>query len=56
VPFLFLLAVPFIDRKEELDPRRRKVIVLLFVLGLAVFLALMLFGITLAPGRALAGG
>jgi quinol-cytochrome oxidoreductase complex cytochrome b subunit len=56
VPFLFLLAVPFIDRNDELDPRRRKVIVLLFVLGMAVFLALMLFGITLAPGRALAGG
>ncbi len=56
IPFLFLLAVPFIDRSEELDPRKRKIIVLLFMLGLAVFIALMVFGNTLAPGRALVGG
>jgi ubiquinol-cytochrome c reductase cytochrome b subunit len=56
LPFLFLLAVPFIDRGEELDPRKRKVIVLLFVLGVAVFIYLMLFGISLSPGRTLVGG
>jgi len=56
VPILFLLAVPFIDRKEELDPRRRKAIVILFLLGIAAFIVLLLFGISLSPGRTLAGG
>jgi len=56
VPLLFLLAVPFIDRKEELDPRRRKAIVTLFLLGIAAFIILLFFAITLSPGRALLGG
>lgn len=56
VPVLFLLGVPFIDRKEELDPRRRKAIVLLFFLGVAVFLMLLAISITLSPGRSLVGG
>ena len=56
IPLLFLLAVPFIDRREELDPRRRKAIVLLFVVGVAIFLVLMIFGMTLSPGRTLVGG
>ncbi len=56
LPFLFLLGVPFIDRNEELDPRRRKLIVTIFMLGVALFLALLVFGITLSPGRTLIGG
>lgn len=56
IPFLFLLAVPFIDRKEEPDPRKRKIIVTVFYIGVIVFLALLLIGITLSPGRTLVGG
>jgi len=56
VPILFLLAVPFIDRNEELDPRRRKAIVILFMLGVAAFVILTLFAISLSPGRTLVGG
>ena len=56
VPFLFLLAIPFIDRKEELDPRKRKAIVIVFLLGVAAFIILILFGMSLSPGRTLIGG
>lgn len=56
VPFIFLLAVPFIDRSEETDPRRRKAIVMVFLLGVVLFLALLAFGIMLSPGRTLVGG
>ncbi len=56
IPFLFLLAVPFVDRNEELDPRRRKVMVTIFLAGLVIFVALLLFALTLSPGRTLIGG
>jgi len=56
VPVLFLLAVPFIDRSEELDPRRRRAIVIIFMIGVAAFIVLTLFGISLSPGRTLVGG
>lgn len=55
IPFLFLLAVPFIDRSEELDPRRRKIIVAVFLFGIALFVALLIFSLTLSPGRSLVG-
>lgn len=45
IPFLFLLAVPFIDRGEERDPRKRKIIVLTFMVGMAMLLVLLYFGI-----------
>lgn len=45
VPFLFLLAVPFIDRGEEVDPRKRKVIVTTFLVGIAILLVLMFLGV-----------
>ncbi len=56
IPFLFLLAVPFIDRKEERDPRKRKIIVTIFMLGVVGFIGLLLFALTLSPGRTLIGG
>lgn len=54
-PFLLLLAVPFIDRGEERDPRRRKVMVIGFVIGLALFIGLTVAG-ALVPIAAHIGG
>ncbi len=48
-PFIILVAIPFIDRGEERDPRRRKLIVAAFLIGLAILLVLMLLGILSAP-------
>lgn len=45
IPFLFLLAVPFIDRGEERDPRKRKIIVITFMVGMAILLVLLYLGI-----------
>jgi quinol-cytochrome oxidoreductase complex cytochrome b subunit len=53
LPFLFLLGLPFIDRGGELDPRKRKLVVLLVVIGVAVYLYLMIHGIMMSPGRTL---
>lgn len=45
IPFLFLLAVPFIDRGEERDPRKRKIIVITFMIGMVMLLVLLYLGI-----------
>jgi len=49
VPFVVLVAIPFIDRGEERDPRRRKAIVATFLLGLAILFALTVIAILAAP-------
>ena len=54
-PFLVLVAIPFIDRGDERDPRRRKVIVAAFFIGLAILFVLMLLGILSAPQNHMGG-
>lgn len=49
IPFLILVAIPFVDRGEERDPRRRRAIVLTFFAGLAILFALTLIAILTAP-------
>ena len=44
VPILLLLAVPIVDRGPERDPRRRKLMTIGFIIGLAVFIALTILG------------
>ncbi len=56
LPLLFLLAIPFIDRGEELDPRRRKIIVIIFLLGIAIFMWLLYLGILHTVSGSVTGG
>lgn len=56
IPFLFLLAVPFIDRGEERDPRKRKIIVLTFMVGMAMLLVLLYLGIQHMVAGSVVGG
>ena len=56
IPFLFLLAVPFIDRGEERDPRKRKIIVLTFMVGMAMLLVLLYLGILHKVAGSVVGG
>jgi ubiquinol-cytochrome c reductase cytochrome b subunit len=56
IPFLFLLAVPFIDRGEERDPRKRKVIVITFMVGMAILLVLLYLGILHEVAGSVVGG
>jgi len=56
IPFLFLLAVPFIDRGEERDPRKRKIIVITFMVGMAMLLVLMYLGILHKVAGSVVGG
>lgn len=56
IPFLFLLAIPFIDRGEELDPRRRKVVVIIFLVGIAIFMWLFYLGILHMVSGSVTGG
>jgi len=56
IPFLFLLAVPFIDRGDERDPRKRKVIVGTFLAGMAVLLILMYLGVLHKVAGGVVGG
>jgi len=48
-PFLALVIIPFIDRGDERDPRRRKAIVVAFLVGIAILFALMIVAILSAP-------
>lgn len=48
-PFLALVAIPFLDRGDERDPRRRRAIVIAFFVGLAILFGLMVLGILSAP-------
>ncbi len=54
-PFILLVAVPFVDRGDERDPRRRKAIVVGFFVGLAILFIFMLIGILIAPQAHLGG-
>lgn len=54
-PFLVLVVLPFVDRGDERDPRRRKAFVTLFLLGLAVLFALTLLA-ALTASRGHLGG
>ncbi len=56
IPFLFLLAVPFIDRGEERDPRKRKIIVITFMVGMAILLVLLYLGIQHMVAGSIEGG
>ena len=49
VPFLLLVALPFVDRGDERDPRRRKVILIVYFAGLAVLLALLVYALLTPP-------
>ncbi len=49
IPFLIFVAIPFVDRGEERDPRRRRAIVVAFFTGLAILFALTLIAILTAP-------
>ncbi len=55
VPFLLLLGVPLVDRSPERDPRKRKLMTIGFLIGLAVFIALTVAG-ALVPMQAHVGG
>ncbi len=50
VPFLLLLAVPIVDRSSERDPRKRKLMVIGFVVGVAMFVALTVAGALVSIG------
>ncbi len=50
VPVLLLLFVPIVDRGPERDPRKRKVMVIGFVIGIAVFVALTVAGALVSIG------
>ncbi len=44
LPFLLLLAVPIVDRTPGRDPQKRKTMMIGFLLGLALFVALTIAG------------
>lgn len=54
-PFLFLLAVPLVDRGPERDPRKRKLLTIAFFVGLAIFVSLTVLGALSATGVHLGG-
>lgn len=54
-PILLLLLVPFLDRGEERDPRKRLVFVVAFLLGLAILLALTVVAALTGPAEHLGG-
>jgi quinol-cytochrome oxidoreductase complex cytochrome b subunit len=56
IPFLFLLAVPFIDKGEERDPRKRKLIVTIFMIGMVMLLVLLYLGILHRIAGSVEGG
>lgn len=55
VPFLLLLAVPLVDRSPDRDPRKRRLVIIGFAVGLGVFIALTILG-ALVPVQAHVGG
>lgn len=49
LPFVLLVALPFVDRSEERDPRRRKAYVIAFFVALVVLFVLTISAILTAP-------